>query len=89
MWFFTAYFTFNKLLFRRAYNYFYKALSFTLVIKASEATGLIDYYTLSISLLNLFRFTYEESSSAQVSPKSFVELLLLGVFMLNCTTSLV
>jgi hypothetical protein len=69
------YFTFTKLLFGRAYNYFHKALLITPLIRASKAIYSINSSILSIFSLNLFRYARVDSSSTWVTPKSSLELL--------------
>jgi len=50
-------FTFIKLISNRAYKSFHRKCSLTPIIKASEATSSINPSNLSISSLNLFKYT--------------------------------
>ena len=83
IWFSMTCFTFSKLLFGRAYNFFHKALLITPLIRILKATCYINSSTLSISSLNLFRYARVDSSSAWVTSKSFVELLYARMFCWN------
>lgn len=62
-------FTFNKILFGKAYNFFQKALSFNSLIKESELSSSINFLTLSISSLNFFRYVCVDLSSSWVTLK--------------------
>ena len=83
-----ACFTFSNLLSSRAYNFFHKAFSFTLLIRALKATDLIKFSTLSISSLNLFRYVLVDPSFTWVIPKSSMKLFFVGILVLKCVTSL-
>jgi hypothetical protein len=80
IWFSMTCFTFSKLLFGRAYNFFHKALLITPLMRILKATCSINSSTLSISSLNLFRYARVDSSSAWVTSKSYVELLFARMF---------
>ena len=63
--------------------------SFTPLIRASNAISSINSSTLSISLLNVFKYTLINSSFTSVIPKSSVELFLARILVLKCATSLI
>jgi len=84
IWFSMTNFTFNRFLSSRAYKSFHIEHFLTLLIKVFEVAGLLNSSILSIFLLNLV-----DSPPNLVMPKSYVELLLVGLLVLNCDTSLV
>lgn len=64
------------------------AFLFTPLIKVLRAINSINFLTLSIFSLNLFKYTRVDSSSTWVTLKSFVKLLLAGILVLNYVTTL-
>jgi len=89
--FFMACFILRNLLSSKAYNSFYKiCFSFTPLIRAYNAISSINSSTLSISLLNVFKYTLINSSFTSVISKSSVlELFLARILVLKRATSLI
>jgi len=65
-----------------------KSHSPTPFIKAFEAIGSINYSTLNIFLLNLFKYALVDPSPDWVTTKRSIDLLLKGILVLKRETSL-